>query len=139
VVGERDVKRLYILAKSEEERDHWLGQLSKITLVRDNRPSSPNTGNKLTSKREGSRRRPSSASISKSSTLNTRTGSVTSAINPQRSASVRHYNTRVENIRSSDLDLSNSESCLLQKHYLVTPTFLQVPTIIHNEGRAQRS
>ena len=131
-IGERDVKRLYILAKSEEERDHWLGQLSKITLVRDNRPSSPNTGNKLTSKREGSRRRPSSASVSKSSTLNPRASSVSSAVNPQRSASVRHHH-RVENIRSSDLDLSNSELWLLKIYCLATPTFLQVPTIIHNE------
>ena len=106
VAGERDVKRLYILAKSEDERDHWLGQLSKITLVRDNRPSSPSAKEKLSIGRQKSQRRPSSASTKdKALTMRDRSINPISLSNPQRSASVRGHG-RLDQIRSSDFDLT---------------------------------
>ena len=104
--GEPDVKRLYILAKSEDERDHWLGQLSKITLVRDNRPSSPSVKEKLSIGRQNSQRRPSSASSKdKALTMRDRSISAISLTNPQRSASVRGHR-HLDQVRSSDLDLT---------------------------------
>ena len=104
--GERDVKRLYILAKSEDERDHWLGQLSKITLVRDNRPSSPSAKEKLSIGRQKSQRRPSSASTKdKALTMRDRSINPINLSNPQRSASVRGHG-RLDQIRSSDFDLT---------------------------------
>ena len=106
--GGLDVKKLYILAKSEDERDHWLAQLSKITLVRDDRPASPSTSlrEKVSFGRQKSQRRPSSASTrEKASTLRDRSGSFAIPLNPQRSLSVRHPGGRLEQIRSSDLDI----------------------------------
>lgn len=106
--GERDVKKLYILAKSEDERDHWLAQLSKITLVRDNRPSSPSAKDKLSVTRQSSRRRPSSAT--KASTMRDfRDKNLPSTIamaNPQRSTSLRQH-SRLGQIMSSEQDLSS--------------------------------
>ena len=107
-IGERDVKRLYILAKSEDERDYWLAQLSKITLVRDNRPASPSAKDKLSIGRPKSQRRPSSASKDKASTMHNRSITSIGMPNPQRSASVRSHG-RLNQIRSSELDL-NSKS-----------------------------
>ena len=105
-LGERDVKRLYILAKTEDERDHWLAQLSKITLVRDNRPASPSPRDKLSTGRQKSQRRPSSATKDKASTLRDRSITSITMANPQRSASVRGHG-RLDQIRSSDLDLTS--------------------------------
>jgi len=107
--GERDVKKLYILAKSEDERDHWLAQLSKITLVRDNRPSSPSAKDKLSVARQSSRRRPSSATSRASTMRDIRDKSLPSSvamINPQRSASVRHHG-RLGQIIGSEQDQSS--------------------------------
>ena len=105
--GERDVKRLYILAKSEDERDYWLAQLSKITLVRDNRPSSPSAKEKLSIGRQKSQRRPSSATTKdKSSTMRDRCATSMGLPNPQRSASVRLH-ASLDQIRSSVLDLAS--------------------------------
>ena len=36
--SEREVKRLLILAPGDEERDFWVDQLAKITLVRGEEP-----------------------------------------------------------------------------------------------------
>ncbi len=33
--GERDVKRVLLLIEKDEDRDRWLEQLSRITLVRE--------------------------------------------------------------------------------------------------------
>lgn len=107
VGGERDVKRLYILAKSEDERDYWLAQLSKITLVRDNRPASPSAKDKLSIGRPKSQRRPSSASKDKASTMHNRSITSIGMPNPQRSASVRSHG-RLNQIRSSELDLNSA-------------------------------
>lgn len=44
VGGERDVKRVLLLIKNEDDRERWLGQLSRITLSREDpaqRPPSP--------------------------------------------------------------------------------------------------
>lgn len=44
VSGERDVKRVLLLIKNEDDRERWLGQLSRITLSREDpaqRPPSP--------------------------------------------------------------------------------------------------
>ena len=103
--GERDVERLYILAKSEDERDHWLGQLSKIT-IRDSRPSSPSANEKLSIGRQKSQRRPSNAS-NKDKALTMRDSSINaiSLSNPQRSASVRGHR-RLDQIGSSDFNLT---------------------------------
>ena len=105
-LGERDVKRLYILAKSEDERDHWLAQLSKITLVRDDRLVSPSAKDKLLIGRQKSQRRPSSATKEKASTLRAQDITSSIAMNPQRSASVRDHG-RLDQIHSSDVDLTS--------------------------------
>ena len=43
VGGERDVKRVLLLIKNDEDRERWLNQLSRITLAREDsqRPPSP--------------------------------------------------------------------------------------------------
>lgn len=42
--GERDVKRMLLLIKSDEDRERWLSRLSQITIARDDsalKPPSP--------------------------------------------------------------------------------------------------
>ena len=120
-LGERDVKRLYILAKSEDERDHWLAQLSKITLVRDNRPSSPSAKEKLSIGRQKSQRRPSSASNKdKALTMRDRSINAIAMAHPQRSASVRGHG-RLDQIRSSDVDLTTSK-CNGNQYHMISPS-----------------
>lgn len=65
VGGERDVKRVLLLIKNDEDRERWLNQLSRITLAREDsqRPPSPLNS----SKRGGSlriRNRPGSVNRS---------------------------------------------------------------------------
>jgi len=65
--------------------------------------------------------------------VNPRSGSITSSsVNPQQSASVRHPSgTRVENIQTSDLDLSNSEvqlSASVAKASTMNPTSGSIST-----------